>query len=294
MRLLCLDHNRVLGDIKKEFEEVKSIDEADAVLLWNDVLDFERTVLEQARRKGKPVFTVQHGRRGSSRHFAPFNQPLLADGHFVWGSEDKRALVEAGHDGKKIHVVGTTIFTHLTERKKHDGINIVFSPEHWDRPIDENIQVRDKLRKLPYNIITKTIDSPSHDGIEFDNVVRTERNSEEHIDKCIEVLSTADLVVGISESTFELLAQAMDIPVVIMEEWEPKAFGGDLRYADGYRRVISDAAKRTSLKDLNKTIKDQLKNPNELQAHRLNASVEEGGIFYDTIKEIQTRLRRAI
>lgn len=156
----------------------------------------------------------------------------------------------------------------------HNGVNIVFCPEHWDRPVDENYQVRDELRKLSgVNVLTKIIES--HDPNEFDNPVQTNRDDINHLDECIKVLQTADLVVGISESTFELLAQAMDVPVVIMEEWEPKAFGGNLAYTT-YRRVISNGSKRTSLKNLLKTIKQQLNNPEELKEERQQAVIDEG------------------
>ena len=103
------------------------------------------------------------------------------------------------------------------------------------------------------------------------------------------VLQTADLVVGISESTFELFAEAMDIPVVIMDEWEPKAFGGDTRHTQA-RRVYSKGCKRTSLKDLNKTIEEQLKNPDELKKERAEIAEEEGGISIDTIIKLKELL----
>jgi hypothetical protein len=166
--------------------------------------------------------------------------------------------------------------TKLKQRVKHKGVNIVFSPEHWDRPLAENVQVRDELRKLKgVKITTKLIHSASHTE-EYDNPVRTKTSDPDHLDKCIDVLKWADLVVGISESTFELMAQAMDIPVVIMAEWEPKAFGGDMRYLT-YRRVISRAAKQANLENLLETIKQQLKNPDELKQERREVCREEGG-----------------
>ena len=284
MKIFCLDHNQVLGDIKKEFEVAGKIEDCDVVFLWNDVLPTERAVINLARNLGKKTYVIQHGRWGTSRYYPPFNEKIYADKLLVWGDFDRRALVEVGQDPKKIEVVGTTVFSHLKPRVKHKGINIVFFPEHWDKPVVENLQVRDELRKIKgVSIITKLIDSPSHDNQEWDNPIYSNRSDANHLNICAGVLAITDIVIGISESTFGLMAEALDIPVVIMDEWSPKAFGGDMRYTEGYRRIISPAAKRTSLKDLRKTIKQQLDNPDELKAERVRVIIDEGGDGLDTI-----------
>ena len=291
MKLYVLDHNSVLQDIKKEFEIVKNIDDADVVVLWNDVNPIERGIIRLAHSQGKKVIVVQHGRRGTSKYYAPFNEKITADKLLVWGEFDRTSLLEAGQENRKIKVVGAPVFSHLQKKKGHKGINIVFSPEHWDKPIEENTKVYKELKKLKgVNLITKTIDSPSHDGQDFGNSVRTDRNSDSHLKTCCELLGVCDLVVGISESTFELLAQAMDIPVVIVDEWEPKSFGGDTRYTT-YRRVVSRAVKRTSVKNLRKTIGQQLANPNELKQQRLEVAFEEGGLGLNTLELIKNEIR---
>lgn len=286
MKLYVWDHNSVLQDIAKEFEVVTDIRDCDVVLLWNDVNHMERSIIKLARTFKKKVIVMQHGRKGTSKYYEPFNEEIRADKLLVWGDFDKRSLVDAGRDARRIQVVGTTVLKDLPARRKHDGVNIVFCPEHWDRPVEENIRVRDELRKLKgVNIITKVLDS-HHNPTEFDNPVITNSRQPDHLKITKETLSIADLVVGISESTLELIAQAMDIPVVIMEEWTPKAFGGDMKYLT-YRRVISEAAKRTSVKNLLATIKDQLKNPDELKDARRRVAIDEGGTHLDALEEIK-------
>lgn len=268
------EHNPVLS--VSDIERTRDIDEADTVIVWNDIYPFERKIVDYARKRKKKTVVMQHGRRGSSQYYPPISKEIYADEMWVWGERDKEYLVEAGHPAHKIKVVGSPILKLIQPKIEHKGINIVFSPEHWDRPLRENVAVRDELRKLKgVKITTKLIHSASHTE-EYDNPVRTNVHESNHLETCIKVLQTADLVVGISESTFELLAQAMDIPVVIMEEWEPKAFGGDERYVS-YRRIISEGSYRTSLKDLNKTIKEVLKN-DTLQEQRKSAVKAEGGI----------------
>lgn len=276
MKLWIAEHNGVLQDIKGDFEIVSRLEDADRVVLWNDVQPEARAIARYAKSLRKPTIVVQHGRKGTSKYYRPFCEPIVADKLLVWGPADKDALVEHGQNPRKIEVTGTTIFDHLKPRRAHDGINVVFCPEHWDRPVEENRKVRNHLRRLKgVNVITKLIEV--HDPAEFDNPVVSNREHPDHLDICAEVLATADVVVGISESTFELLAQALDIPVVIMEEWTPKSFGGDIRYTN-YRRVISDGAKRTPLKDLNDTIMQQLAHPEELTKERRAAAVAEGSL----------------
>lgn len=272
-------HNSVLEELDKHFEVVHKITDCDLVVLWNDVNPFERGIISLAKALGKKSVVLQHGRKGTSKYYPPFNEKIQADRLLVWGDFDRRSLIGAGQDSSRIRVTGTTILDGLPDRREHEGINIVFCPEHWDTEVEENTKVKKELRKLLYKrkdikITTKIIES--HDPANYDNPVQTNRNSDDHLSVCKELLSTADLVVGISESTFELLAQAMDIPVVLMDEWTPKACNGDERYKT-YRRVISNGAKRTTLKDLNKTIQSQLETPWELRGFR-NMVVEwEGG-----------------
>lgn len=282
------EHNPVLSTLDLPF--TKDINEADTVIVWNDIYPTEQAIINLAKRRGKKTYVMQHGRRGSSQHFPPFNKEIYADKMLVWGEADKKALIDTGHPANKIIVVGCPILNKIKPKIEHDGINIVFSPEHWDRPLTENLKVRDELRKLKgINIITKLINSPSHTEM-YDNPVRTAVNDPDHLDKCIEVLQKADLVVGISESTFELLAQAMDIPVVIVEEWEPKSFGGDNRYAK-YRRIISNASTKTSVENLRHSIGVELGNPDRLKDERKQVLVDEGGLGIDTTNEIRKLLR---
>ena len=289
---LPFKHNSVFNEVEKEFEIVPTIDQCDWVFLWNDINPMERGVINLARSKNKKTAVLQHGRKGSSKYYPPFNEKIQADTMFVWGDFDRRSLIGAGQDSSRIRVVGTTVLDGLPDRQPHEGINIVFCPEHWDAEVEENSWVKKELRKLRYKnkkikITTKIIES--HDPKNYDNPIQTNRNADEHLRVCKEVLSTADLVVGVSESTFELLAQAMGIPVVIMEEWTPKACNGDERYKT-YRRVISRASRRATVKTLNQTILEELADPDNLSMERYKVAYDEGGVGLDTIKLIKKEL----
>ena len=284
-------HNSIFNELEKEVE-LTDINSCDTVILWNDVNHLERGIIQLAKSKGKKTVVMQHGRKGTSKYYPPFNEKIQADKLLVWGDYDKRSLGGVGQDISRVRVVGTTVLHGLPDRRGHDGINIVFCPEHWDTEVEENSKVKKELRKLRYkhkniNVITKIIET--HDPDRYDNPIQSNRNSVDHLDVCAEVLATADLVVGVSESTFELMAQTMDIPVVIMEEWTPKAFGGDERYKS-YRRVISDASAKCKAKDLQETIIYHLENPDTLKEERKRVAIDEGGLGLNTIELIKKEL----
>lgn len=282
MKVFFLDHNQVLADISKEFETVEDPAQADRIVVWADLTFQGRMLVDFGKSRGIPTIAVQHGRWGSSRYFPPFDEPITADKLLVWGQIDKDALVEAGHPEDKIKVVGTTILDHIKPKKQHSGIRVVFSPDHWDKEIDENKNVMEELKKVPnIQLSTKIIDG--QDPNLYVNPVQSFRSKPDHLDIGTELLSKADLMVSISEGTYELLAEAMDVPVITVTDWEPKPFGGDNRYMQGYRRVVSSATKTTTLENLRKTIEQQLANPDELKEERRKAAVD-NGINLDTTK----------
>lgn len=298
MKLYLQNWNNILTDIIPHFEIVKKIEEADKVVLWNEVGFLEQGLIKLAHAYGKPVIVMQHGRRGSSRYFPPFNEKILADKLLVWGSRDKELLVKAGKPEEKIEVVGCPLFKHLKPKEAHEGINIVFSPEHWDTEVDENYQTAYELRKLAkkngWKITTKIIDG--HNQKWYDNPIYSNRNAPEHLGIVADVLKTADIVVGISDSTFELLAQYLDIPVVIMSDWKPKACNGDERYLT-YRRFVGYGLKQCKVSELGDCIKSQL-NPqvpfDDMRDARKQECIEEGGVnLGDPIENILKAIKNA-
>jgi hypothetical protein len=298
MKILIFDWNSVLTDVEVELRkrgfdvlpmdgDKKTFAKADVVVLWNETeLGGWKSVVDEAHKQGKKVILVQHGRRGTSRIYPPFNEQLNSDVVCVWGENDRKRLISCGVPPERIHVTGTTIWNHRKPRVAHEGVNIVFSPEHWDIDVTENFIVASELKKLKgVNVITKILEG-QQDPSNYQNPVSSNRNSPDHLGIVMDVLSKADLVVAISESTFELIAESMNIPVVIADCWIPKACDGDDRYKT-YKREYSNACTMAKLNDLNKVIMKELKNPNRLENERRKIAVLDGGIdIKDSVNEI--------
>jgi hypothetical protein len=288
LNIVLFDFNNILTDVAEELRRRghtllgghvtdEMISKADVIVLWNETPmgGWDKWV---KKLKGKRTVLMQHGRRGTSRIYPPFNEPLKSDVICAWSENDVRRLTNAGVPREKIRVTGTTVFSHLKPRVPHDGINVVFSPEHWDIDVAENFIVNSQLAKLKgVNVITKCLIDEHTQGI-YPNPVWSDRRTPEHIDIVADVLSKADVVVAVSESTFELCAQYLDIPVIIADIWTPKSCGGDERYRE-YTREYSDACVRVKdVSKLNDAIYYAIKHPEHLREERKQIVVNDGGV----------------
>lgn len=299
LNIVAFDFNNILTDVIQELHKrghkiltgnvtPEMTKKADVFLLWNETeMGGWDKWAEEIKKSGKRTVLFQHGRRGTSRIYPPFNEPLKSDVICAWSENDRKRLTDAGVDPKKIRVTGTTVLNHVKPRKPHEGINVVFSPEHWDIDVFENFIVNSQLAKLPkeYKVTTKCLLGEHTHGV-YQNPVWSDRRTIEHIDITAEVLSTADVVVAVSESTFELLAESLDIPVVIADIWVPKACNGDERYRT-YTREYSNAC--TRVKDMNKlndAIIHAVKHPEHLREERKKIVIDDGGLGLDALENI--------
>lgn len=289
MNILLFDFNNVLSDVAQELVKrghtILPVDgktstwkKADAIVVWQETeMGGWKDWILKVQKAGKRVILVQHGRRGISRIYPPFNEKLLSDVVCVWGENDVERLTACGVPREKIVVTGTPILSHIKPRLEHSGINVVFSPEHWDRDVVENLIVASALRKVSGIKVTTKILENEHNPREYDNPVISNRLQPGHLDICIGVLQTADAVVSMSDSTFELLAETMGIPVIIADIWIHKSQAGDDRHKE-YRREFSPACER--VKDLNTlgdVIKKHVRNPQLLEKERKEFAILDGG-----------------
>lgn len=301
VNILSFDLNNVLADVEAELVrrghtllpldgKKETWKKADVIVVWQESpLGGWRETIEMWQKAGKRVVLVQHGRRGISRIYPPFNEKLISDAVCVWGENDVTRLMSSGVPLEKIHITGTPILRHIKPRIPHKGVNVVFSPEHWDVEVPENFAVRNALRdfvasKWPWqikpHIITKII-AGEHHPMDYDNPVTSNRQAPGHLDVCVDTLRIADVVVAISDSTFELLAQAMNIPVVIADIWVPKACSGDPKYKE-YQREYSPACEKVQdLSKLGDVIMKYAENPSLLEHERAEIAMMDGGIHIE-------------
>lgn len=125
-----------------------------------------------------------------------------------------------------------------------------------------------------FRLIVKT--TPIHDKkLYLGSVCETSQGELKHIEGCVRLLTHADVVVGMLESTFQMLAMAMDIPVVICNEYQFTNYAG-VDYTN-FDHIKTKGVTYCDLKDLRATIEGELANPKRLTKERKEATLREFG-----------------
>lgn len=159
----------------------------------------------------------------------------------------------------------------------------------WSPPV---LQSEDLLTEhtIPYMDINRNFRivsklTPIHDkNLYLGHVCLTNVASPTHIADCVKLLANTDVVVGMVESTFQMLAMAMDIPVVISKEWEFKIYGGkDYTHCD---HIKTDAVVYSETKDLRRVVEEELAHPEKRAEARKKIVQRELGTELDPDKNI--------
>jgi hypothetical protein len=257
--------NHLIDFIKMKGDYELAWYEADVLLLWQDVIGDMPIIAREALTLGKRVYVAEHGLLSINDYIPPLNRPLVANQFLAWGERTKRWLVELGGiDPSRVAVTGTTIFDDFKPKVIHKGKNIIFAPRHWDRELEENIEMANELRKLDgqdgIKVFSKIIEG-EHDPINYPNPILSNRFSGDHIYQCWKVLSTADVVVSLGEGTFASMAYYMDIPVISGDRWDTKhLLGKDYDRAEFFSQV-SGACSIVPIKRLNKQVLKEIEKP---------------------------------
>jgi len=292
---------------RKDFELVDDARDADALVLWQDVRN-EMLELCKINKEymHKPVVVIQHGRGATNDYLPPNSFPLLADKVCCWGEKDKQRLVKAGY-GDRAVVTGSPLVPYLIPKEEHNGKNVVFVPiittheepdniaTYWKLKQIELSKSSEKLMKsydalrnnwnawevektsategsIPYYNFNKEwrlvakITSAHDKRLYMGDVVSTIQVSKTHIEDGVKLLSLTDCVVGVEEGTFQLLAMAMGIPCVMVDGFKYREFGG-IDYSS-VEMLKTASVRRVKLAEIEKTIDEELANPDELKSQR--------------------------
>lgn len=120
-----------------------------------------------------------------------------------------------------------------------------------------------------FRLITKLAqgahDKPLYQG----NILSTHPSNRTHLAETLKLLAYADVVIGMEEGTLQLLAMALDIPVVIVDDFRYHTYAGvDYRTVEMIR---TSGAVHTDLAHLRETLDDVLAHPERLRAEREEA-----------------------
>jgi len=300
MKLYFKDKNSILSDIRRYFEITEIPSEADAALLWRDG-DYRRLIGEiqpfidaGKREKHLPLIMYQHGGYiGTNRPYANIFAKYLSK-YLIWGEEQIQFLLGDQVPPEKIVITSTPIFDKLKPRRRHSGTNVLYAPISCRLEWYPNFEMAKELRKSGLNIITKITNVNEPD--KYDNVICSHVDESWHWDMVIDVLRDADIVVSPEDSTIEMLARYLDIPVVmhLPEKYETVVGFVDTALKERNVKWVMPGAKRvTRLEDLNGAIRQQLDHPEELRKERQECLRTWGGVgvVKDPLKKIVEEIK---
>jgi len=254
----------------------------------------------------KPLVVVQHGRAATNDYLKPNAFPLYADKICCWGNKDYERIERAGykdravvtgspivsfiknrekHEGKNIVFVPV-----ITNHEEPDNIITYWKLKGIElNKSSQKIQKNyDKLRtewnawivepssatenSIPYYNFNKDwrliakITSVHDKRLYLGDVISTMQINKTHLKDCCELLSVVDCVVALEEGTLPLLAMAMGIPVVIVDGFKYREYGG-IDYSS-VEMVKTKGVRRVELSEVERAINEELANPDSLKTER--------------------------
>lgn len=307
MKVFIRDFNNILINLRNKFETVSDAREADILVLWQDVRgDMAELCHINNEYIKKPIVVVQHGRGATNDYLPPNKFPMQATKFCCWGIKDYQRLERAGYKDRTV-ITGSPLVDFIQPRIEHSGKNIVFCPVITNHEEPDNIiaywtlkqiELKKSIQKVEKNkevlrnewhswLVEPTTATEGsipyynwnkgwrliakltgiHDKrLYFGDVVQTLPVNKSHISDTVKLLSVTDCVVGIEEGTFQLLAMAMGIPCVMVDGFKYREYGG-IDYSS-VEMIKTNAVRRVELSQLEKTIDEELTNPDALSIER--------------------------
>lgn len=148
---------------------------------------------------------------------------------------------------------------------------------------DGRVWQKNVVHRIPRNIVydrgmVNVKLTPVHDQFQYmAPIIMSGQGGAGHIATTVDALRNTDVLVCLEEGTMQLLACALDIPVIVVDIFKYGNYGGTADY-DRVEKISSNAVYRTT--NLNKVgdmIDHAMKNPGELRKSRIAICEREGG-----------------
>ncbi len=288
--------------------EIVSRETAEIFILYQDYLNEEKGYMDEALKRNIPVLVIQHGRQ-ATRDYSKDGRDLRANKICLWGMIDYNRMRGLGYPAEKLVITGCPILEALPKQLP-PGFKkpiIFFSPKYYPYLTDPNFDILKELLRTPYKIIIKTIadDVNLHNYFQWQqiypgriDIVSTSPKGRplNHLTKVIGGLMKSCIFVGIEESINELMAEAMDIPVVMVTDaWIPKEtlhFNGQhdvMRKGLAYSRAVYRTKLNNLFNELNRVMKHDDK-----KEERFDVAREEGGLGLPTNQLIMNEINKLV
>jgi hypothetical protein len=120
--------------------------------------------------------------------------------------------------------------------------------------------------------------SAVHDMHQYQSpLIVTQQNAPSHIDTVAELLSNTDALVCLEEGTMQLMAAALDIPVIVVDIFKYGEYGGVKNYDTVEKIKTKSSVWIKDLSLLGKALDSVLSEPGKLRKDRIKVCENEGG-----------------
>lgn len=232
MKAIILNFNGILDPLYDTFEQAELTDivdpkkKPDALISWTDYPYDYKMINLAALQHGVPTFMVQHGRRAMRDYWTHIGEPSSI-ACFVWGHKDKEDAIKGGWHPLRVFRVGAPWFAYRPERKEEKGL-VVYDVPHWNVDTIEAKKTWTALKKIKgIRPIAKLITPSSQKRNNFlGEQCLTMRDQPGHIEATYDLISRASAVVCMMESTLELFAHSLGVPVIHVRGFKHKELAG--------------------------------------------------------------------
>lgn len=252
MKTFVYNHHHV---INHPFDLAPTVQDAEAVIFWND-FHFTRQV--QNASKHAKTLLYQHGRYALQDYYLN-NHPVSTHGVLTWGESERKKMIDWGYPEDKILAIGNPMYEKIYHHEPEDYFVLVGL--HWVRDvaeinswaIDRVLEALPKGTRLVFKTMKKVkIARPLPEGVE---IAETNIESQESARESVLTLKHAKGVITLCESTFELYARFMGLPVIQLESAVVQDKFGQVKLAD-MRRPYTRRFKSSELKEALANVED--------------------------------------
>lgn len=271
--------NGILDPLYSTFKQAElSIDDGhkpDAFITWTDYPQDAKMMSLAMLQAGVPVFMVQHGRRAMRDYWTNRGEPSSLAA-FVWGTKDREDAIEGRWHPDRIFRVGAPWFYYRPKRQEERGL-VVYDVPHWNIDTIEAKKTWTALKQIPgVRPIAKLIaPSEQKQNNYLGEQCLTYRNEPGHIEATFDLLKRSSAVVCMMESTLELMAISLGVPVIHVRGFKHKELEGTWQGVED--TLPGKGSFATDLKDLAKTLTVAFKSPERKAQEAKERLLEDAG-----------------
>lgn len=280
MKAVILNFNDILTPLYNCFEqaELTSINgekKPDCLVTWTDYPHDYKMICLAALQAGVPTFMVQHGRRAMRDYWTRQGEPASV-ACFVWGTKDREDAIEGLWHPDRVFRVGAPWFAYRPEKKEEKGL-VVYDVPHWNVDTIEAKKTWTALKRIKGIRPVAKLIAPSQQKRNnyLGEQCLTYRNEPGHIEATFDLISRASAVVCMMESTLELFAHSLGVPVVHVRGFKHKELPGTWQGVED--TLPGKGSLATTLEGLPLTIETVLENPTILANEAKERLMEDAG-----------------